>query len=166
MRDAAGNVTQAADPYGSRNPEDLANRAAYEGQSGHQQGLDVQNGARTGVNDLRQRIDENVPEEQKQRGREYREKTRNYLGGKMPQERRDQTIWRLKKMVVEIQGHRDYEQAIDTLLSLAEQYTGHGKNLAGTSVGAAKEAYQNSNLSNAEQSLKVCCFLSLVMGNF
>jgi hypothetical protein len=25
----------------------------------------------------------------------------------MPQERRDRTIWRLRKMVVEIQGHPD-----------------------------------------------------------
>lgn len=25
----------------------------------------------------------------------------------MPKERRDQTIWRLKRMIVEIQGHND-----------------------------------------------------------
>jgi hypothetical protein len=31
------------------------------------------------------------------------------LKDKMPQERREQTIWRLKKMVVEIQGHQDCE---------------------------------------------------------
>ena len=33
--------------------------------------------------------------------------TKNYMSHKIPQERRDQAIWRLKKMVVEIQGHSD-----------------------------------------------------------
>jgi Family of unknown function (DUF5923) len=33
--------------------------------------------------------------------------TKNYMSNKIPQERRDQAIWRLKKMIVEIQGHSD-----------------------------------------------------------
>ena len=31
--------------------------------------------------------------------KEYNARTQNYLKGKMPKERREQTIWRLKKMV-------------------------------------------------------------------
>ena len=34
-------------------------------------------------------------------------KAKSYLSKKVPQDRRDQTVWRLKKMIVEIQGHED-----------------------------------------------------------
>ena len=57
----------------------------------------------------------------KKKWKEYQSRSQNYLGRKMPKERREQTIWRLKKMVgaslmllqtnvtqvVEIQGHAD-----------------------------------------------------------
>jgi hypothetical protein len=39
--------------------------------------------------------------------KQYQERSQNYLTRKMPKERREQTIWRLKKMIVEIQGHAD-----------------------------------------------------------
>jgi len=74
----------------------------------------------------------------------------------MPEERREQTIWRLKKMVVEIQGHQDYQRAIETLLRLAEQYTGHGKTLAAQSKGSVQGAHKDDALQLAEADLKVC----------
>ena len=45
----------------------------------------------------------------KDRAREAAGKTKEYLSEKVPQARRDQAIWRLKKMVMEIQGHADCE---------------------------------------------------------
>lgn len=49
---------------------------------------------------------EQEPAEAK-KSREFAEKTKAFLAEKMPKERREQTIWRLKKMLVEIQGHSD-----------------------------------------------------------
>lgn len=46
-------------------------------------------------------------EEAKSRTKEVSQKTKDFLATKMPKERREQTIWRLKKMIVEIQGHSD-----------------------------------------------------------
>lgn len=66
-------------------------------------------GANAGLVDAKQRLDENIPEEKQDQARQYRERTQNYLREKMPKERREQTIWRLKKMVVEVQGHQDCE---------------------------------------------------------
>lgn len=43
------------------------------------------------------------------RAREAASKTKEYLSEKVPQERRDQGIWRLKKMIMEVQGHADCE---------------------------------------------------------
>ncbi|KAF2276375.1 uncharacterized protein EI97DRAFT_458312 [Westerdykella ornata] len=150
----AGDVSQAAHPQGSRDPTDTAQLGAREQQQGTQQGID----ARAGVDTAKQAISEKVPDEHKERAREVRDRQRErlneYLRGKMPQERREQTIWRLKKMVVEIQGHQDYQQAIDTLLRLAEQYTGHTKDVALQSKGTVKGAHDDDALQLAEADLK------------
>jgi len=146
----AGDVTQAAHPEGSRDPADVADRGAHEAQTGQPGGLD----ANAALGEAKKKASENIPDEQKERAREYRERTNNYLKGKMPKERREQTIWRLKKMVVEIQGHQDYMRAIDTLLSLAERYAGHGKDVAVQSKGTVKGAHTDSALQLAEADLK------------
>lgn len=147
----AGDVTQAAHPEGTRDPAQVADRGAYEAQTGQPTGLDADNAAR----EAKQQLSENVPEEDKERARRQRQRMNNYLKGKMPEERREQTIWRLKKMIVEIQGHRDYQGAIETLLRLAEQYAGHGKGLAAQGKGSVQGAHQDDALQLAEADLKV-----------
>lgn len=107
VKQAAGDATQAAHPDGSRDPADLVDAAATEQQTGQPQGVDVAAGAQTGVNKVKESTDEDVSEKAKSRTREYRERTTKYLQGKMPKERREQTIWRLKRMIIEIQGHQD-----------------------------------------------------------
>lgn len=101
----------------------------------------------------------NINEEDKNRVKETKdvakERTKNYLSEKMPKERREQTIWRLKKMLVEIQGHSDYQSAVNTLLYLAETYTGHAKNVADQTTGTVKDAHTSDNaLATAEADLK------------
>ncbi|KAK5085661.1 hypothetical protein LTR05_004949 [Lithohypha guttulata] len=117
-----------------------------------------QSGARAAFDNLKSKAEQNIPEENKQRARETRDatqqRTKNYLNKKMPQERRDQTIWRLKKMLVEIQGHSDYQDAIVTLLDLAERYTGHGRELANQSAGTVKGAHQDGALQRTERNIK------------
>ncbi|KAI5819550.1 hypothetical protein BZA77DRAFT_275970 [Pyronema omphalodes] len=153
LRDVAGNATQAADPNNSRDPREAAQRAANAPNGAS--GVNGVEGLKTGINDLTNRMDANIPEDKKDKAREYRERTQNYLKSKMPEERRDQTIWRLKKMIIEIQGHRDYNEAVDTLINLAETYTGHGQNLANQSTSQVKNAHGDNHLKSAESSLKV-----------
>lgn len=64
-------------------------------------------GAKQGAQQLKQNLSSRFDEDQKQKMRDYRERTNNYFKQKVPQERRDQTIYRLKKMIVEIQTHQD-----------------------------------------------------------
>ena len=64
-------------------------------------------GAETGAVEAKKKASERMTAEQKEKARQYRERSRNYFKGKMPKERREQFIWRLKKMVVEIQSHQD-----------------------------------------------------------
>lgn len=107
VQDATATATQAADPAGSSDPAAVAAKAAQDQQTGGQTGVDAVGGVKAGAGNLKQKISDNTPEERKQQLREYRERTRNYFKGKMPKDRRDQLILRLKKMVVEIQGHQD-----------------------------------------------------------
>ena len=80
----------------------------------------AQEGARAGVDALKTSAQQNVPDETQDSVREMKDqahgtkenvaqRSKDYLRQKMPQERRDQTIWRLRKMVAEIQGHPDCE---------------------------------------------------------
>jgi hypothetical protein len=149
---AAGDINQAAHPDGSRDPRDTAQLGAHEGQTGESTGVNAQ----AALNVAKDKVDQNVSEEDKDKARARRDQLNNYLKGKMPEERRDQTIWRLKKMIVEIQGHQDYQRAIETLLRLAEQYSGHTKNVTQQATGTVKGAHQDTALQTAEADIKVC----------
>jgi hypothetical protein len=56
--------------------------------------------------------------------------SKNYLKEKFPEERRDRFIYRLKKVIVEQQRHRDYQEAIDFFLGVLENYKGYAGNYA------------------------------------
>lgn len=110
LDEAARDASSAANPSGSTDPRETAERAARDQQQGTSSGVDAQGGANAAFNKLRGAASENIPDDKKDQARDKRDRTQNYLKGKMPQERREQTIWRLKKMVVEIQGHSDCKQ--------------------------------------------------------
>lgn len=101
--DTVGDATQAAHPTGERDPANLAEQ--------DREGVDSQSGAVAGAQTLTDRATANVPDETQEKTKEstrkFNAQAKDYLGRKMPKERREQTIWRLKKMVVEIQGHSD-----------------------------------------------------------
>ncbi|KAM7202272.1 Protein of unknown function (DUF4449) domain containing protein [Naviculisporaceae sp. PSN 640] len=148
--------TSTAHPSGSSDPRDLGNSAMHERQTGTSTGINAQAGASAAVNTLQQKVDENVDDETKEKAKkradEYRARTKEYFSRKIPQERREQTVWRLKKMVLECQQHPDYQQAIQTLLDLAEQYGGHANKLAKGSQGTVSDA--RAALAQAEGDLK------------
>merc|ERR1712093_137230 len=153
LKAAAGDASQGAHPDGSRDPADTAALTQRDQQQGTSSGLNADQGVQNAASTLKQRASENVPEETKEKGRKTREQTKNYLSKKMPQERREQTIWRLKKLVVECQGHPDYMQAIETLLNLAETYAGHANTLGNQATGTVKGAHGDDSLKKAEADL-------------
>jgi hypothetical protein len=114
VEQAGRDATQAANPDGSRDPADAAQRAAQDQQQGTSQ-TDPRAGAEVAANNLKEKVSANTDENDKQKAKELRERSENYLKTKMPKERREQLIWRLKKMVVEIQGHQDCKWQITGL---------------------------------------------------
>ncbi|MCJ1358566.1 MAG: hypothetical protein MMC33_008566 [Icmadophila ericetorum] len=158
LKDAAGDATQEASPNNTRDPQDMANMAQQDPQ-GAADKTDAAAGAMSGAQTLKDRAMANIPDEHKENLKgakdEYKGRAKGYINDKIPQERRDQTIYRLKKMVIEIQGHQDYQQAIETLLSLAEEYGGHSKNITQQTVGTVKGAHTTDDaLTTAETDLK------------
>lgn len=79
---------------------------------------------------------------------------KNYLGDKVPKERREQIIMRLKKLVVEIQGHQDFQNAVDSLLDLLETHKSKAKDSFGSSAGDAKKFAENDHLQIAQNKLR------------
>lgn len=155
LQDAANAGVSTAHPDGSTDPREAAELAARDQQQGTSSGVDARAGASAAVNILKEKADTgDAGQKAKDKKREYNERTQNYLKGKMPKERREQTIWRLKKMIVEVQGHSDYQQAIETLLRLAEEYTGHTKSIAAQSQGTVKDAHGDNSLKTAETNFK------------
>jgi len=87
---------QAGRFYGGdakKDAQDVAN-AGQEARAGNGSAINAV------ANVAQQKVNENVDDESKdkarQRKEELRQRTREYFGKKMPQERKDQTIWRLK----------------------------------------------------------------------
>ncbi|KAF9877521.1 hypothetical protein CkaCkLH20_05221 [Colletotrichum karsti] len=148
--------TQGAHPQGQQAPQDLAATAARDQAQGTNSGVNAQNGINAARDVLEKKYNENVDDETRekarQRNEEYRRRTKEYFNKKMPQERKEQTIWRLKKMVLECQQHPDYAQAIETLLNLAEEYAGHSRSLAQGGSGTVRDA--RAGLAQAESDLK------------
>ena len=87
--------------------QDLEDARAHGEQQGDRTGAALE-----GANVLKDRAKDGLPEEKKDKARETRARTKNYLDKKIPEERRDQTIWRLKKIVVEVQSHPDCNSSL------------------------------------------------------
>ncbi|KAI1419167.1 hypothetical protein F5Y12DRAFT_794485 [Xylaria sp. FL1777] len=140
----------------TRDAKDAAN-STIEGTHQPDGTLNPQAGAQTAAGVGSEKINadtsEGDNEAAKNTAAEYRRRAKEYLGKKVPQERRDQTVWRLKKLVLECQQHPDYQQAITTLLDLAEQYGKHSRAL--TSNGASTVKQTRSAFAAAEADLKV-----------
>ena len=100
---------QAKEQYDKVKP--VQNKVQQQAESGvataQDPNADPQATAQTTASDIAATAKANVPEEHKQKFTDLQNRTKDYVGEKIPQERRDQTIYRLKKMIVEIQSHSD-----------------------------------------------------------
>lgn len=142
-------------PLSRSDVKDVAGNTSSATQDGN---VDSRTAANNAANTLQSRASENIPDDTKDKIQENKnraqERITGYVKSKFPEERRDQVIYRLKKMVVEIQGHPDYQNAITTLLNLAEQYGGHANTIGQQSIGSVKGAHEDTALQSAEKDLK------------
>lgn len=119
MKDQA----KSMQPFGKDGLKGAAKDAKSTAQNSDGKTGGAMDGLKQGAKNLKNQAKSNVPDDQQDKAGDMKEqardakdtakdKTKNYLKEKVPEERRDQTIWRLKKMIVEIQGHQDCKSLV------------------------------------------------------
>ncbi|KAH9944711.1 hypothetical protein B0H21DRAFT_863006 [Amylocystis lapponica] len=92
----------------------------------------TQHGWRSKMSGMKDSLTGRVPPEHKDRANEHFNRAKNFLSDEyFPQERRDQLLFRGKKVVIECQNHKDYQESIRWLLDSLEEYSKHGRTIAG-----------------------------------
>jgi hypothetical protein len=95
---------------------------------------------------FRSAVSGKIPDEHKdrvERGKKF------LLEDYFPEERRDQFIYRGKKVILECQKHDDYQESLKWLLSFVEEYAKHGRTIASASVDGANESAGDKNLKRS-----------------
>ncbi|POW21160.1 hypothetical protein PSHT_02715 [Puccinia striiformis] len=95
-----------------------------------------------------------IPEEHKEKARQARDDTKVYIQDKFPKERRERFIYRLKKVIVEQQRHRDYQEAIDFFLGLAESYKGHAKGITSHAADKSGDVLNDPTFKEAQHEMR------------
>ena len=105
----------------------------------------AENQARNKANQLKERI----PEQHRENASKAINTSKDIIHDAFPEERRQQFIYRLKKVVVECQEHKDYMEAMTWLLDTLENYQGHAKHVANKGTNAAQEFKSDSGIADA-----------------
>ncbi|KAI0940432.1 hypothetical protein AcW1_003630 [Taiwanofungus camphoratus] len=96
-----------------------------------------------------------VPQEHKDKANEHYNRVKNFLSEEyFPEERRDQLIFRLKKVIIECQTHEDYQGSIRWLLDYLEEYASHGRTLADHGKDSHQQLSSDPALQQAMSELR------------
>ncbi|KAG1723462.1 hypothetical protein EDB19DRAFT_1834614, partial [Suillus lakei] len=101
-------------------------------------------------------LGDRVPQQHRDRASEHIERGRRFLAEEyFPEERRDQFIYRGKKVIIECQKHDDYQDAIRWLLDEIERYASHGQTVAGRGKERSSAITQDTALNTAMSELRI-----------
>ncbi|KAF9560678.1 hypothetical protein CPC08DRAFT_665210 [Agrocybe pediades] len=107
------------------------------------------------MRDMRDTINDKIPQKHKDMAKERSDRTREFFTEEyFPEERRDQFIFRLKKVIIECQKHDDYQQSMTWLLDAIKEYAGHGRRTAGLAGEHGVKNAKSSNLTYCIASLR------------
>ncbi|KLO12225.1 hypothetical protein SCHPADRAFT_905341 [Schizopora paradoxa] len=95
-----------------------------------------------------------VPDKHKDRAQAELDNTKQYLKEQFPPERRDQIVYRLKKVVVECQSHPSYQKSLSWFLSQLEAYFGHGRRVASAGANQTNSLFSDPNLNQATSEMR------------
>ncbi|GJJ13079.1 hypothetical protein Clacol_007329 [Clathrus columnatus] len=116
-----------------RGTEETLNAMSSEGAK---QGFDTETGQgnslrvdnlRSGVSMTDSQLKGKIPEKHREQVASQYDRARGFLlEDYFPQERREKFIYRLKKVIIECQNERDYQESVRWLLDIISQYTNEG----------------------------------------
>lgn len=91
-----------------------------------------------------------VPDEHRERANEQTARFKTFFNDEyFPQERRDQFIFRLKKVIYECQSHDDYQGSMKWLLNFLQEYATHGRTIAGHGKDSHQQLASDPNLKQS-----------------
>jgi hypothetical protein len=107
------------------------------------------------LQNLKNGLSDLVPQEHKEEARNQVEKGRKVLAEDyFPEDRRDQFIYRIKKAILECQKHDDYQESIQWLLSIFEEYGKHGRHFADTGKEAGGQVASDDVLRTSTRQVR------------
>jgi len=107
------------------------------------------------MKDIRDDLAGRIPQEHKDTISDQYDRGRRFLTEEyFPEERRDQYIYRCKKVILECQKHEDYQDSLKWLISLIEDYVKHGRTAAKQSKDTATGVTSDSSLKQATTELR------------
>ncbi|PSS29844.1 hypothetical protein PHLCEN_2v2659 [Hermanssonia centrifuga] len=120
------------------------------------------NGFMDKLRNTRDNLLDRVPQEHKDRANDTKERANEHVDRAkqflseeyFPEERRDQFIYRGKKVVVECQKHKDYQESIRWLLDFLEEYASHGHTVAEHGKDSHQKLTSDSALQQATSELR------------
>ncbi|RDX45619.1 hypothetical protein OH76DRAFT_1558936 [Lentinus brumalis] len=88
--------------------------------------------------------------EHKERVNEHKERAKSFFNDEyFPPERRDQFIFRLKKVIYECQSHDDYKESMQWLLNFLEEYASHGRTVASHGKDSHQQISSDPNVQTS-----------------
>ncbi|EDR16148.1 uncharacterized protein LACBIDRAFT_187323 [Laccaria bicolor S238N-H82] len=122
------------------------------------QARDIQNAESSEEAEVKKQGDglsDRIPQQHKDTANDKLERGRKFLTEEyFPEERRDQFIFRGKKVIMECQKHDDYQESITWLLDYFDEYVGHGRGIAGNGHEHVKGVANDSKLSLSVKELR------------
>ncbi|KAI0674595.1 hypothetical protein C8Q78DRAFT_1117563 [Trametes maxima] len=107
------------------------------------------------IRGVKDNLTERIPQEHKDRANEHYDRAKRVLAEEyFPEERRDQFIYRGKKVIVECQKHKDYQESIQWLLNFLEEYASHGKTVAEHGKDSGQQLQADGSLRQATNELR------------
>ncbi|KAL6299451.1 hypothetical protein BKA93DRAFT_588333 [Sparassis latifolia] len=104
---------------------------------------------------LRDNLTDRIPQENKDKANDQYDRAKQFLSEEyFPEERRDQFIYRGKKVIIECQKHKDYQASIQWLLNFLEEYASHGKTIAEHGKDSQEKATSDPALQQATGELR------------
>ncbi|KAM0790055.1 hypothetical protein ACM66B_005383 [Microbotryomycetes sp. NB124-2] len=151
----AQNVANAAD-QGQQQGAGVSDqaRAEYGAQAGQDQGQAEADKAKETAQGKFNQLKAKIPQEHVDRANEQLDRAKEYAKDKFPEERRDRFIYRLKKVIVENQRHRDYQEAIEFFLDRAENYGKVAKDTSNQGGSKVLDVRNDSAFRSAEDELR------------
>ncbi|KAJ3907523.1 hypothetical protein F5879DRAFT_941470 [Lentinula edodes] len=126
--------------------------------SSPQDGVEVvkEESKKRGLMDRVKNVKNSIPNEHQEKAKDHFNRGKEFITEEyFPKERRDQWIWRGKKVILECQSHPEYQSSLRWLLSYIKEYASHGRRIANEGGNKATEGVKgNGDLQGTMSQLR------------